>query len=621
MSALPLLRWELRPGTYYDSLVLMQLQRALAEQPGVLDAGIVMATLANLKLLAAGELLPPDLGTVRPDDLLVVVRAEGETAAEEALARIDGLLDERRSFAAGRYRPRSVRAALAQLPAARWVLVSVPGRYAAGVARDALDAGRHVFLYSDNVALDEEVELKRIAAERGLLVMGPDCGTAMIGGVGLGFVNRVRRGGIGLVAASGTGLQAVMTRIHALGAGVSHAIGTGGRDLSSAVGATSALQALDLLGRDPDTQVIALIAKPPDAAAAARVLAAAPSTGKPVVVDFQGSRVTGDLAPVRFAATLEEAAELAVALAEDGGGAGAGQGRAAGGAHEMPAARAVAAERDGSRAPDPRRGADQEATGAVGASERGFVRGLFSGGTLAIEALLGLRGRISPLYSNTPMAGVEPLEPVSRSRGHTILDLGADEFTVGRPHPILDPTLRIERLRQEAADLEVAILLLDVVLGLGAHADPAAALAPAIAEVRAAERSGRTLDVVVILIGTEEDPQDLGAQESALAAAGARVVHGVGEAVRYTAARLGVEQQARAEQAPATELAAVRVTAAPRPVPLDALAAPFAAVNVGLEAFHDALVAQGAEVIHVDWRPPAGGDERLAAILARLKSR
>jgi len=234
---------EVRKGAYYDSVVLMQLQKALAALDGVVDAGVVMATAANKEVLAASELLPDDV-SAKADDLLIVVKGESEPIAQKALAQVNDLLKQQRpSGTAQDFRPKSLNTAVAQTPEAQFVLISVPGRYAAGVADEALELGKHVFLYSDNVSVDDELKLKQKAQAKGLLLMGPDCGTAVINGVGLGFANRVRRGNIGIVAASGTGLQAVSTEIHNLGGGISQAIGTGGRDLKDAIGGITALQA------------------------------------------------------------------------------------------------------------------------------------------------------------------------------------------------------------------------------------------------------------------------------------------------------------------------------------------------------------------------------------------
>ena len=239
---------EIRSGAYYDSVVLMQLQRSLAALPGVLDAGVVMGTDANKDILAQTGMLTPEAQAAVADDLVIVVQTENDDAAGAALARVDELLAQRRTSIEQEYLPKSLESAAGMLPDAAWVLVSVPGRYAAGVAREALGLGRNVFLYSDNVSLDDEVSLKAAAAQAGQLVMGPDCGTAIVNGVGLGFANRVRRGPVGLVAASGTGLQQVSARIHQLGSGITHGLGTGGRDLSEVVGAAT-IPAAPISGR------------------------------------------------------------------------------------------------------------------------------------------------------------------------------------------------------------------------------------------------------------------------------------------------------------------------------------------------------------------------------------
>lgn len=595
MSGEPTVRCTVRTGAYHDSIVLMRLQRALADLPGVLDAGVVMATPANRELLAASGLAPAAGAgglagdNAGPHDLLIAVKAESEPAAAAALARVDDLLEVdrgRRDGGGQDFRPRSLASAAKLLPEAGWVLISVPGRHAAGVAEEALALGRNVFLYSDNVSLTEELALKRQARERGLLVMGPDCGTAVVGGVGLGFANRVRRGPVGLVGASGTGLQAVMSHLHARGSGVSQALGTGGRDLSAEVGGITAAQALDLLRRDPETRVIVLISKPPAVEVAARLLALARGAGKPVVVYFLGAplpaRRSGNL---RFVASLDEAAETAIALLEE--------------KEEEKAEAQVGPKQEE---------APQSKQGASFAPDQRWLRGLFSGGTLAGEALLGLSAAFAPLYSNASFfSSVRPLPDPMRSQGHSVVDLGADELTVGRLHPMIDFDLRLRRLRQEAADPEVALILLDVVLGEGAHADPAGELAPAVERARAAAcTDGRELEVAAVVIGTEEDPQELARQVETLESAGASVFRTVGELVEHAVRLLGRFMEA---EPPATA------------VPLAAVQGPVAAINVGLEPFYDSLVAQGAQAVQVDWRPPAGGNEKLAAILARLKGR
>lgn len=549
-------KYDVRRGAYYDSVVLMQLQRGLIGLPGILDAGVVMATPANRELLAANNLLPDSM-TASPDDLLIVVKAKDDNSATDAIGQVDELLAKRKSTNVSQdFRPRSLSGAVKQLPEANWVLISVPGRYAAGVAREALELGKHVFLYSDNVSLEDEISLKKTAREKGLLVMGPDCGTAIINGIGLGFANHVRRGPIGLVGASGTGTQAVTVQIHNLGGGISHAIGTGGRDLKSDVGAITANQALDLLSRDPETKVIALISKPPSPDVATQLISAAQAAGKPVVVYFIGypspARKLGDL---HFAISLSEAAELAVISNWE---------LASG--NELPITNY-------------------------------YLRGLFSGGTLAYETLLGLQASLSPIYSNAPITNNQLLEDPLHSRAHTIIDLGDEFFMVGRLHPMIDNDLRIRRMRQEAADPEVGMILLDVVLGEGSHPDPASELAPVIQEV-----CDKKIEIVAIVIGTDEDPQNLESQVERLKEAGAVVFRTAAEAVEYISLRFNSQ-----------------VSNTYPPVNLEQLNQPLAAINVGLESFYESLTLQGAQAVHVEWRPPAGGNERLAALLQKMK--
>jgi FdrA protein len=367
----------------------------------------------------------------------------------------------------------------------------------------------------------------------------------------------------------------VSVGIHQLGGGITHAIGTGGRDLSAEVNAITLRQGLDLLRRDPDTKVIVLVSKPPAAEVARALTREARQTGKPVVVDFIGYPAPSrQVENVYYATSFGDAAQLAVDLAS------------------APA-----------EAPD-----EAMALDAFAASQR-YLRGLFSGGTLAYEALLILQDYIPGVYANIPLRGEFRLADSLVSQEHTIIDLGEDEFTVGRLHPMMDNDLRLRRLEGEAADPEVAVILLDVILGHGAHPDPASELAPVIETVIAdARRAKRRLEIVASVVGTDEDPQDLAGQIEVLKAAGAQVWTSNEAAVRYVGRLV-------AELAPEKELA-------PRkPVELRALNDPLAAINVGLESFAESLTDQAASVIHVDWRPPAGGNEELMSILARMKGK
>jgi len=495
-------------NTYRDSVGLMQVSATLAETKGVQQASLVMATPANLDLLREAGLVDGPVAA-GASDLLVVVRAASQAVADGVIARAVAILGESRGgsgLTAGRIAPRSLAMALEEAEGVNLALVSVPGEYAATEAHKALDAGLNVMLFSDNVSVADEVALKRKAGERKLMVMGPDCGTAIIDGVPLGFANVVRRGSIGCIAASGTGLQAVTTLIDRAGEGVSQAIGTGGRDLSEAVGGRTMLEGLKRLARDRATQVIVLVAKPPHPAVAAKLVAAAGKAGKPVVLHFIGARPADLPANVTPAATLDHAAAVAVALVR------------------------------GRRVPPVRRASIPAKLPRLAAAQR-QVRALYSGGTFAYEATLLATGALGEVWSNTPIGDDAVLDDPWHSRGHTIVDLGDDTFTRGRPHPMIDPRLRNERIVQEAGDPSVAVILFDVVLGHGSHADPAGAVVGAITAARTkAAKAGRKVAFVGFVCGTEADPQGLSHQEATLAAAGVLLAATNAEAVKLACA-------------------------------------------------------------------------------------
>lgn len=587
-----IIRSVVKRGVYFDSVTLMLAQQEVRRRPGVVEAGLILATEANLALLREAGLLTPEAQAAGPDDLVISVSGESEDAVAQALTLAEGLLTRRgRATADVEYRPRTIAAARRLLPEATVAAVSVPGRFADDVAREALLAGLHVFLFSDNVAIETEVALKRLAADRGLVVMGPDCGTALIGGVGLGFANKIRRGTVGIVAAAGTGLQEVATLIHRYGGGVSHAIGTGGRDVTAAVGGATMLQGLAALAADPETTVIVLIAKPPHPTVAARLLGAVQRAAKPAVIAFVGSRVSSQ-GRVSGADTLEDAARTAVRLAE-------------GGAAADPPSQALPVQEAARLLPGQR-----------------YLRGLFSGGTLCAEAQVLLRRYIGRVSSNAPLDPADAIDGPGASREHTVWDMGADEFTQGRLHPMIDPSLRVQRLAQEADDPEVGVILLDVVLGFAADRDPARHLGPAIADARrrALDR-GRYLCVVGSLCGSDEDPQDYRTQRETLLEAGMVVESSNARAARLAGRILAGRGARRQEEAiPLLEVAPAEVDL-PDPAEVTRLLrTPPQVINIGLELFAESLREQRVAVIDLDWRPPAGGKKHLLELLDKLEA-
>lgn len=469
-----------RKGFYLDSVALMRLSQSVSALPGVASAAMMIGTPANLKILDEAGLLDAAGRAAGPNDLIVAVRGATPEAAQDALARADALLARPPESAGpkGARNPRSLDAAIAALGGAELALVSVPGAFAAAEARKALARGLHTMVFSDNVPVAEERALKLFAREKGLLVMGPDCGTAILGGVPLAFANAVPGGDIGIVAASGTGLQEVATLIARAGFGVSHAIGTGGRDLSEAVGALTTLAALDAFDADRGTRTVVVISKPPAPAVARAVLERVARSPKPHVICFLGAEAL-DLPPnARAAATLAEAAALASApLAEPFD------------------AVALTAEWRAKLVPS-----------------RQFVRGVYSGGTLCAEAQILLRRAGAAFWSNAPVPGAAPGRP---ARGHVLIDYGADEYTRGRPHPMIDPTLRDAGLVAALDDPSVASILIDIVIGTGANDDPAEHAANAVAAAKT-----RAAAVVACVVGTDLDAQNRAAQVRTLEEAG-----------------------------------------------------------------------------------------------------
>ncbi len=477
---------EARPGAYADSVTLMRVSADVRQSDGVQSALIAMATELNLDLALAMGFRPPS--DVTPDQLLIAVRAADDAALAKALVAVNAALTAPaadRPDIARVLLPRTT-ASAARASGPGLVLISVPGRYAFAEAMDALDAGWDVMIFSDNVPVEQEILLKQIAAQRDLIVMGPDCGTAIVGGIGLGFSHTLAAGPVGLVAASGTGAQQVLCLLDHAGAGVSAAIGVGGRDLSAAVGGRTARAALALLDADPGTELIILVSKPPAA---------------PVAAELR--ELAGGLAtPVQFALIAP-------------------------GEPDLTAATESALRKQGLAVP-----AWPRWPGRDGTRPGGALRGLFAGGTLCDEAMIIATERLGPIRSNIPLHPellLSARAPARTATGHVMIDFGDDELTAGRAHPMIDQSLRLERLAVEASDPGVSVILLDVVLGHGAHPDPAAELGPAIAAARA---SGQVA-VVVSLIGAASDPQDPGRQAANLQAAGAHVFASNAAAARF----------------------------------------------------------------------------------------
>ena len=456
-----------RRGFYADSVALMRISRSLSSLRDVVEASLMIGTPSNRALLELSGLIDDAGRKAQADDLVIAVRAKDSAAAIAALDEAEKLLagGQAEAAASGVATVRRFASALEALPQANLALISVPGEFAAAEARKALERGLHVMMFSDNVPIEDEIELKRLALAKGLLFMGPDCGTALIGGAPIAFANAVPRGDVGLISASGTGLQEVSCLLARAGRGISHGIGVGGRDLSEQVGGLMTLAAFEALEADPATKHIVIISKPPAKGVAGKIGARAARSTKPVTLCLLGS---GGM-------TLSAAAEAVLG-------------------HRLAGERAPAVQ-----------------------GRKGWLRGLYSGGTLCNEAQIVLMGAGISVSSNVPVPGAGETTNLDAA-ANTLIDLGDDEYTRGRPHPMIDPEFRNALLAKTLADTAVGVVLLDVVIGYGAHADPAGMIANAI------EAAPRAHPVVVASItGTDADPQSYSRQAAKLIAAGALV--------------------------------------------------------------------------------------------------
>ena len=502
---------------YRDSVSLMQFSEKLRVLDGIIQASAVMASENNISLLVEAGLLaqsvPPS-----PNDLMIVVEGKDEASVDAALDQAEAMLKAKSTESGDsgvrNVPPRSIEMGLESMPSANFVLISTPGEYAAAEARKALQLGLHVMMFSDNVSMEEEIPLKQYAREHNLLVMGPDCGTAIINGIPLGFANVVRRGDIGVVAASGTGLQQVTCLIDRLGGGITQALGTGGHDLKSEVGGITMLQGIEALATDSKSKVILLVSKPPSPDVMKKVLEKAEQSGKPVVAIFIGadpaSVTHGNILGVK---TLEDAAVAAVKLSK-----GKKVGKFS---KSLPTKYAALAKPSARKLKKTQK----------------YVRALFSGGTFCYENLLLMSEELGGVYSNIPLKKEHKLKDVWRSQEHTAIDLGDDLFTQGRPHPMIDFRLRNERIIQEAKDPSTAVILLDVVLGHGSNMDPAGELVPAVLQAqKIAAKAKRKVIFVGFVCGTDTDPQNLARQEEMLREAGVVLTESNAQAARLAAA-------------------------------------------------------------------------------------
>ena len=503
-------------GQYHDSVSLMLVAKEIKNVEGVLDAAVMMGTDANKNLLKQAGLLTMEANEAAPDDLMIVIKKDQDV--DEVLMQTDAFLNKSAAHESGSGlgTPKSLRSAVVRNQKINFVEISVAGAYAAREAREALASGLHVLLFSDNVSLDDEVSLKKFAVSQGLLLMGPGAGTAIINNIGLGFSNALSVGSIGIVSAAGTGLQEVSTILARHGVGISQAIGTGGRDLSKKVGGLMAIASIQALNEDENTKVIILISKPADDNVVQEVIRTMIAGGKECVICILGANI-GKLKEgnIHFTRTLEECAHTAAMIA----------------GVELPDYQIFIKseiEKQQLQAVTLRKELN---------TEQKFIRGLYSGGTLCYESQVIWNELLkNPVYSNAPLEKNHYLEDNNTPQCHTAIDLGEEEFTVGRPHPMIDNDLRLRYISMVGDDPRTAVIVMDVLIGYGAHGNPGFELGEGIRmAIQKAKDQGRHLPVITCVTGTEKDPQSLNRTRAQLKEAGAIVCETNAHAARLAA--------------------------------------------------------------------------------------
>ena len=491
---------QIEKNTFRDSVYLMRLSSLIRSINGIEGAEVIMGTDHNKNFLKQDDLLTPGIiEGAGANDMIIVVKAKDKKAAKEA---IEEALNELNKEVGATINSEdgtafTIDAAIKKLPGANLALISIPGQYVEREALKLLEAGLNIFIFSDNVSIETEIMLKKIGIEKNLLVMGPDCGTAIINGIPIAFANEINRGHVGIVAAAGTGLQEVSCLIHNMGEGISQGIGTGGRDVKETVGGITMLAALATLIDDHQTKVIVVVSKPPSLIVAEKVIGLASKSNKPVVLNFIGANPSScEAENCIFAETLKDAAEKAVLLLKNGRVDGVGTSVVR--VNELVEIHKKSLQKG-----------------------QKYLRGLFSGGTLAYEAMLILHKYLDGIYSNISLDPNYKLDNSFSSKAHTIIDLGEDEFTQGRPHPMIEPSLRNRFIIEESKDPETAVIMLDIVLGYGSHPDPAGQALKAIREAsKEANLAGRNIVFVAYVCGTDKDPQNRTRQIQALESEG-----------------------------------------------------------------------------------------------------
>lgn len=569
----------IKKNSYQDSVNLMLLTKSLSSMEGISQISVMMGTPANKDIFKNSGLYTEELEDACPNDICIVVDTEDKSKINEVMMEIEDFIKNQSSKSKGSKIPsaRTFDTAISKVNDANLALISIAGEYATDEVERALDRNLNVFLFSDNVNIEDEKRLKEKADEKGLILMGPDCGTSILGGVPLAFANVIEKGNIGVVGASGTGIQEITTIISRYKKGITHAIGTGGRDLSSQVGAITAIRALRALAKDEETDVIVFVSKPPSPEIMDKVIKVFTELEKPVVAIFLGEKPRKNHDNVHYAWTLDEAALKAVELSN---------------------MNTISYKKIESTIPEVKTIKENK--------NKRFIKGLYCGGTLALEAAMIIRDYLKIEDDKNHDNGI-----MLHYENHEIIDLGDDKYTKGRPHPMIEPSLRVDELKKVIEMKETAIILMDNVIGYGGHNDVASVFAPVIKEAREkAKKNGNEIIFIGSVTGTSNDPKTYEDQVEILRESGAIICESNALAVKLAIKiidYLNCEKTVEEEKKEINDRVIKLISDKPK------------VINIGLKHFAETVKKYESDVVQYNWSPIAGGDKRLAKILEKLK--
>ena len=581
-----MLKTVVKKGSYQDSVVLMLLTNELSSLDGVNKIQVMMATPANKDIFKESGLTTDELMEATANDMVVVADVEDEAVLDSVMESVEEFLKKQSTADEGKKGAESVKswdAALKKMPNANLAVISIPGAYAALEADRALDEGLSVFMFSDNVTIEDEKALKEKAHSKGLAVMGPDCGTGIIQGVPIAFTNNVAKGSIGIIGASGTGIQELTTIIDRLGEGVTNAIGIGGRDLKAEIGGITMMDMIDAMEDDDTVKVLVIVSKPPAKEVRDKISARLSNFSKPVVTLFVGEKPEYHEENFYHAYTLDEAARLAVGLVR------------------------------GTKVPEAT--VDVDESEFYKAEDGKTIKAYYSGGTLANEAAMLIKDAMN---CKVPPEDVEGY--MLQLDGNVVVDLGDDAYTQGKPHPMIDPAKRIECMQEAVDDPSTGVVLLDIMLGYGSHADMAGALIPTIKELQAkAEAAGRKVFFVATVCGTRRDYQGYDEAVNKLKEAGVIVCEN-----NKLACQTAIHAIGRDFEEPEKEIRPKKVVECEKHAPAETLKELLSEkpriINIGLKSFAEVVEEFGCEVVQYDWAPPAGGNVKLIKTLNFLRN-